>query len=71
MAHKSENRVPSINFLSVDKDGWPVETVTAAILFNIREAVEASDRNAAIRSDALLRVLRRIDKRLAKRVKLR
>lgn len=71
MPHKSQNRVPDINFNRVDDKGWPTDTVAAAVLFNIRDTIEANERAAAARDEALLRVLRRIDRRLALRVKLR
>lgn len=67
MPHKSQNRVPHINFNRVDADGWPTDTVAAAVLFNIREAIEAQ--TAVLRKQ--LTVSRRIDRRLALQVKLR
>lgn len=72
--HEQPARTPDVRLCLNDDGTWSHGTVTNALLFDIRRAIEAQ---TAVQRDALsvarlqLTATRRIDRRLALRVKLR
>jgi hypothetical protein len=72
--HEQPARTPDVRLHLNDDGTWSHGTVTNALLFDIRGAIEAQTavlREANACARAHLTVSRRIDRRLAKRVKLR
>lgn len=66
--HDTKKRFPSDFFISYnDGGGMPLESISVAVLYDIRRAAERS----AAQAERQTRILARIDKRLAKRIKLR
>lgn len=65
--HEPPARTPAVHLILNDDGTWPTNAVSAALLFDIRRTV---DEQTSLQRETL-RVLRRIDKRFARRVKLR
>lgn len=63
----STDRAPAVEMLGTDDGRYGYDLLQTSVLYNIRDVIEAQ--NGLARET--LRVLRRIDKRLARRVKLR
>ena len=73
---KHSTRVDSGHFdLRINDDGtWPIELIQAALLADIRRRLDTAagrDAESVNLARQTLTVLRRIDRRLAKRIKLR
>jgi hypothetical protein len=65
--HSSNTRIPDVISLCGEPTSWSYDQLKAGLLFDIRRAAERT----AAAAEATLSVQRRIDRRLAKTIKLR